>query len=249
MNSKKLVILALVPLWSLSMLADTADKNPQKGDVTVAATLGYNSYTQLQAVPGNQNDYSLQAVSTNWSDKKLMVGIEGGWFFQDLWKLTLGGGLSFNTNPGYSPVPGTADEHSEPGDGSIPNYGAVAEQTGIQFNVFTGIDRYFHTKVSGLLPYLGFRAGYAYGRNTAKWDDETMMGRSIGESFNVRGAVTFGVDYFITSCFYCGAQVDPVAYTYNQSNFRPQDGLRKLAADSHNVSVLAAPTLKIGFKF
>lgn len=248
MNLRRLLIGTVVPMWCLCAHAQEG-KNPQQGDFTVAVTLGYNSYTNLQALPGNLNEYNLQAVSTNWNDKKLMVGLEGGWFFSDLWKLSLGGGLSFTSNPGYSPVLGTVDENSTQGDGSIPNYGAVAEQNGLQFNVFAGVDRYFHTHVEGLLPYVGARAGYAYGRNEAKWDDETMMGKSVAESFNVRGAVTLGVDYFFTSCFYCGAQVDPVAYTYNQSTLKPQEGLGNLSADSHNVSVLAAPTLKIGFKF
>jgi len=203
----------------------------------------------LSAPAGNLTDYNLQAVSTNWNDKQLMVGIEGGWFVSDLWKLTLGGGLSITKNPGYAPVPGTVDENTTSGDGSIPNYGAVANQSDIQFNVFTGVDRYFKTKVCGLMPYLGLRVGYAYGQSSAVADDETWMGKSVAESFNIRGAITFGVDYFLTNAFFVGVQVDPFAYTYNMSTYKPQAGLDNLEADSHNFSVLAAPTLKVGFKF
>ena len=141
MKLRKLFILAVTPMICLA--AHAQDVEPKKGDITVAATVSYNSYTSLNAPAGNLKDYNLQAVSTNWNDKQLMVGIEGGWFFSDLWKLTLGGGLSITSNPGYAPVPGTADASSEPGDGSIPNYGAVASQSDIQFNVFTGVDRYF----------------------------------------------------------------------------------------------------------
>ena len=247
MKLRKLFILAVTPMICLA--AHAQDVEPKKGDITVAATVSYNSYTSLNAPAGNLKDYNLQAVSTNWNDKQLMVGIEGGWFFKDLWKLTLGGGLSITSNPGYAPVPGTADASSEPGDGSIPNYGAVASQSDIQFNVFTGVDRYFKTKVTGLMPYVGIRVGYAYGRNSAFADDETWMGKSVGESFNVRGAATVGVDYFLTDAFFVGAQVDPFAYTYNMSTYKPQEGLGNLSADSHNFSVLAAPTIKVGFKF
>ena len=247
MKLRKLFILAVAPMICLA--AHAQDVEPKKGDITVAATVSYNSYTSLNAPAGNLTDYNLQAVSTNWNDKKLMVGIEGGWFFKDLWKLTLGGGLSITSNPGYAPVPGTIDENYEKGDGSIPNYGAVANQSDIQFNVFTGVDRYFKTKVCGLMPYVGVRVGYAYGQNTALADDETWMGKSVGESFNIRGAATVGVDYFLTEGIFVGAQVDPFAYTYNKSTYKPQEGLGNLSANSNNFSVLAAPTIKVGFKF
>lgn len=250
MKFRKLILLAVAPMICLAASAQKKECTaPKKGDFTVAATVSYNSYTSLSAPAGNLNDYNLQAVSTNWNDKKLMVGVEGGWFFSDLWKLTLGGGLSITSNPGYAPVPGTVDENTKPGDGSIPNYRAVSSQSDIQFQVFTGVDRYFKTKVCGLMPYVGVRVGYAYGRNSAFADDEEYVGKSIGESFNVRGALTAGVDYYFTQAFFVGAEVDPVAYTYNKSTLKPQAGLGSLQADSHNVSVLAAPTIKVGFKF
>lgn len=250
MRFRKLIILAVAPMLCLAAHAQKKEcTSPKKGDFTVAATVSYNSYTSLSAPAGNLTDYNLSAVSTNWNDKDLMVGIEGGWFFSDMWKLVLGGGMSITSNPGYAPVPGTVDATTEAGDGSIPNYGAVASQSDIQFNVFTGVDRYIKTKVCGLMPYVGVRLGYAYGRNSAFADDETWMGKSIAESFNVRGALTAGVDYFLTSNFFVGAQVDPFAYTYNKSTYKPQAGLGNLEANSHNFSILAAPTIKVGFKF
>lgn len=236
-------------MMGLTANAQNDDRTPKKGDFTVAATVSYNNYTSMKAQPGNLYNYGVEAVSSNWNDKQLTVGIEGGWFFSDLWKLTLGGGMSITSNPGYCAVPGTIDDKTEVGDGSVPNYQAVASQSDIQFNVFTGVDRYFKTSVCGLMPYAGVRVGYAYGRNSAFADDETWMGKSIGESFNIRGALTCGVDYFLTEAFFIGAQVDPFAYTYNMTTLKPQEGLSNLDADSHNFSVLAAPTIKVGFKF
>ena len=75
------------------------------------------------------------------------------------------------------------------------------------------------------------------------------MGRSIGETWNLRGAITMGVDYFVLPAMYVGAQIDPFAYTYNMTTYKPQEGLSNLDADSHNYNFLAAPTIKIGFKF
>ena len=246
MKLRKLFILAVAPMMCLAARAQVA--TPKKGDLTVAVTAGYNSYTSLSAPAGNLNDYKLQAVSTNWNEKRLMLGIEGGWFFKDLWKATLGGGMSITSNPGYAAVPGTA-EGGNVGGASIPSYGAVASESDIQFNVFAGVDRYFKSKVSGLMPYVGGRIGYAYGRNSAYADSEEYVGKSIAESFNVRAALTAGVDYYINDVLFVGAQIDGLAYTYNMSTYKPQAGLGNLSADSHNFSFLAAPTLKFGFKF
>lgn len=247
MRIRKLLLYAVMPMMCLGVSAQ--EKGPKKGDFTVALTLGYNASVMQNAVAGNRTDYGIRAASTNWNDKKLTVGIEGGWFFRDLWKLNLGGGMNITKAPGYGPVPGTIDETTEPGDGSIPNYGAVSDRSVIQFNVYTGVDRYFRTKIDGLMPYIGARVGYAYGRERSMTDDETYMGESVGEAFNIRGAITAGVDYYFTDAFFIGAEVDPFAYTYNRTLIKPQEGLSNLDANSHNFGILAAPTLKIGFKF
>lgn len=226
------------------------DNTPKKGDFTVAATVGYNSYTSVTAPSGLLTDYEVRALSTNWADKKLMVGFEGGWFFKDQWKLNLGGGVSFTITPVILAVPGTIDENTEAGDGSIPNYRAVADAQSFAYNVSAGVDRYFNIKrVPNLMWYTGIRVGFAYGENEMKYDEETSMGKSIAESWNLRGALTIGVDYFVLPALYIGAQIDPFAYTYNKTTYNPQAGLGDLSADSHNYSVLAAPTFKIGFKF
>jgi len=206
MKIKRLLVLAVLPMLCLAVNAQNSSKDntPKKGDFTVAATVGYNSYTNVTAPSGLLTDYEVRALSTNWADKKLMVGFEGGWFFKDQWKLNLGGGVSFTNNPGYPAVPGTID---------------------------------------------GIRVGFAYGENEMKYDEETSMGKSIAESWNLRGALTIGVDYFVLPALYIGAQIDPFAYTYNKTTYNPQAGLGDLSADSHNYSVLAAPTFKIGFKF
>ena len=247
MKLRKLILIAVAPMMCFAVHAQ--EVCPKKGDLTVAATVSYNSYTSMKALAGNQSSYSLSAASTNWNDKQLMVGSEGGWFFKDLWKLTLGGGMSITSNPGYAALPGTIDETSKPGDGSIPNYQAVASQSDLQFQAFTGVDRYFKTKATGMMTFLGVRLGYAYGRNSSFADSEEYAGKSIGESFNIRGALTAGVDYFFANDIFIGAEVNPIAYTYNKSTLKPQAGLGNLEANSHNFSILAAPTLKVGFKF
>lgn len=258
MKIKKLLLLAVMPMMCLSMTAQeksvSKDYTPKKGDFTVALTLGYNSYASVSALPSYQTDYEAMALSTNWSDKKLMVGFEAGWFFNDLWKLNLGGGLNFTNNPGYSAVPGTIDAGAnyspEELMGEVPNYRAVADAYSFSYNVFAGVDRYFKMKnVPNLMWYTGLRIGTAYGLNEMKYDEPEAMGKSTAETWNLRVSATVGVDYYLLPALYVGAQIDPFGYTYNMTSYKPQEGLGTLDADSHNYSLLAAPTLKVGFKF
>lgn len=252
MKIHKLLLFAVIPMMCLSANAQESRKDftPKQGDFSAAFSVGYNSYASVKALPGNGTGYEAAAFSTNWSDKKLMVGFEGGWFFRDLWKLNLGGGLNFTNNPGYPAVPGSMDANSEAGDGSIPDYRAVADASSFSYNVFAGVDRYFRTKqVTNLMLYSGLRVGMAYGQNRQKYDEPEAMGKSVGETWNLRAAITAGADYFVLPAFYVGVQIDPFCYTYNMTTYKPQEGLGNLEADSHNFSLLAAPTIKIGFIF
>lgn len=259
MRIKRLLLLAVIPMMCLTAIAqnhiDREKYTPRKGDFTLAATVGYNSYANITAPSGLETDYEVAALSTNWTDKKLMVGFEAGWFFNDKWKLNLGGGLNFTNNPGYSAKLGTYDTgetgtNDEVGDGSVPNYRAVGDASSLAFNVFTGVDRYFNVKsVSGLMWYAGARVGFAYGQNQVKYDEPESMGKSVAETYNIRGSLTAGMDYYLIPGLYVGCQIDPISYTYNTTTYKPQEGLSNLSADSHNFSLLAAPTVKIGFKF
>lgn len=256
MKIKKLLLSAVLPILCLTTVAAQSsaqqDNTPKKGDVTLAATVGYNSYASVKALPGNLTNYEASALSTDWSQKKLMVGLEGGWFVSDAWKLSLGGGLNFSNNPGYTGVPGTADENLglEDNLGMIPNYRAVADSHSFSYNVTAGIDRYFNVKsVKNLMVYTGLRLGFAYGLNEEKYDEWTSMGKSTAETWNARVGFTFGADYFVAKGMFVGISVDPLAYTYNMTSYKPQEGLANLAADGHNIGFLAAPTLRVGFVF
>jgi hypothetical protein len=85
--------------------------------------------------------------------------------------------------------------------------------------------------------------------NEMRYDEYETMGSSVAEGFNLQGGVVAGADYFVMPAMYVGVQVSLVGYTYNKTSYRPQEGLASLGADSHNIAVLAAPTLKVGFKF
>lgn len=249
---KKLFILTVASLLGFTAYCQnsTEGNGPVKGDVTISGTVGYNSYVGKNAPSGLLNSYENAALSSDWFDSKLMIGIEGQWFFTNNWALRLGGGLGFTNQPGYAAKPGTVDANSEAGDGSIPDYRAVGNGQNLKYNVYTGFDRYFQSKkVANLYFHAGLLAGFAYGLNQVKFDEETSMGKSTGEAFNIRGALNCGVDYYVLPGMFIGLEVSPLAYTYNMTTIKPQAGLSNLSADSHNFAFLSAPTLKVGFKF
>ena len=251
MNVKKLILSAVLPVLCLTTVAaQTAeqDNSPKKRDVTLAVTAGYTANTTVTAQPGNLTTYEVTPIT----DLRFALGVEGGWFVADRWKLSLGGAVNFLNNPGYSEVPGTVDESAgiEDNLGEIPNYRAVADAQTFSYNVALGFDRYFGVKgVKNMMLYTGLRVGFAYGQNQKKYDEWTSMGKSIAETSSLRGAWTFGVDYYMFPNMFIGVSIDPVSYTYNITTYVPQEGLGNLSADSHKFSAFAHPTLRVGFKF
>lgn len=248
---KKLFLITIALAVSFSSWGQSSESNlPQKGDFTVSATLGYNSFVSQEAIRYNSYEYYIAAMDTDWFDEDMLVGIEGNWFFADKWSMRLGGGFAYTYKPGYPELPGTYDNDSELGDGSIPTYEAVANESAIRFNVITGVDRHFNfAKAKNLDFHAGLHVGYAYSLHTLFYDHEMAMGQSIGEGFNLRGMVNIGLDYYFMPNMFAGIEVNALQYTYSYSALRPEEGLGNLAADSHNASFMAAPTIKIGFKF
>ena len=249
---KKLLIAAVLPIMCFTVSAHAQqDNTPKKGDVTLGATVGYNNYVTASAKAGNLTNYSASAFSPNWNNKQLMVGIEGGWFVHDFWKLSVAGGFNSSTKPGYAAVEGTIDSGSyENNIGEIPTYNSINAESSLAYTAAVGVDRYFKVRnVKNLMWYTGLRVGFAYAHNQVQSDDWQMLGRSVAETWNLRAGITFGVDYYVLPSMFVGVSVDPFTYTYGMTSYRPQEGLGRLSADTHDFSAFAAPTIRVGFKF
>lgn len=244
--------MALVAMASVAVKAQdccSQDNTPQKNDFTAAVTLEYNSYFNVNAKDGASMYYSAEAINNNPTNKKLMVGLEFGWFMNENWKLGVGGGFNFSNNPGYMDIPGTGSNAFE---GEINGYPAIAEGSNFNFRVYLESDRYFCiNNVKNLTWYTGLRVTYGYAQDRAKLVDQaaSWLGRSVADGFNLGGAIVLGTDYFVTKGLFVGASIIPVGYTFNQVSYVPQPGLASLKAQSNDISVLAIPTLKLGFKF
>ena len=228
-----------------------ADFGPAKGDVLVSATVGYDSFVGKNAeTDTGASRYELGASSSSWLDSRLNVGLEGSWFFTDNWALRFGAGIGYSYNPGYSERPGTFDENSEPGDGSIPAYRAVGEASTLRYSVLLGADRHFgHPSLKNLRFHVGIHAGFAHGLNQIFYDEVESLGKSIGERYTIKGMLNAGADYYFLPLMVVGIEFNPFQYGYNVTTIRPQAGLAAYSADCHDFCGFASPTIKLGFKF
>lgn len=253
---KKIITFAITALLvSVNGYSQVKDNAPKKGDFMLSASLGYNNYIQVTAPTQGAKSYSGVAMNTNWFDKGVTTGIEGTYFVSNSIALRLSGGFGFAYAPGYDARPGTWEDNNLPGtegnnnDIFIPDYNAVGRSNTMSYNVAVGFNKYKNLGVKNLFLTLGATVGFSYGQQTAIFAEDFAMGRTVGESYSTRVAFNMGVEYFFLPAMYVGLEVSPVSYIYHVSSIRPEDGLATLSADSHNLGVLAAPTLKIGFKF
>lgn len=257
MYMKKYLVSAVLLFGALGAVAQDksnscGDNTPEKGDITAALTLGYNNYAGISAQAGNQLQYEATLPTNTWTEKHVSLGIEGGWFFCDLWKLGFGGGINFLRNPGKEVVYGTVDysQSIEDNMGNIPDYLAVPDTYGFSYYVNLGVDRYFKLKKApNLMPYVGIHVGYTYAFSEKKADDYTWMGISGAETWNLNASIACGADYYFLPNMFVGIALEPFQYVHSLVSYRPQVGLRSLKAHGNNFNVLANPTLKVGFKF
>ena len=256
MKITRLLVIALLPsLWLSAQAQEESATGPSsqeevysplKGKYSLAATLSYNNYLSAPVPARGLESYEAEALSANWSDKKLQVGIDANWFFSNKWKLNLSAGFNFSKNPGYSEKVGVRSN----GNVLVPAYGTVAKQHSIAGILSLGADRYFHAKSNpNFVWYVGPHIGLAYVQNAKDYDEVSATGTSKTEAWNARVAATVGADYYFANTFFVGIQVDPLAYTYGVNTIKPQPNLGKRSADAHSFSFLAAPTLKVGFAF
>lgn len=242
----------LTTVVAVAFIGVAASAQENKTSVTVAVTAGADNYAGVSALDGCLPVYSAEAPSSNWMTKGSSFGAEMGILFGQHWRLVLGGGFNFAFNPGYNDVPGTVDPNKskEENWGGIPGYESVPMQQSFSYLAYVGSDYCFTVPaVPALKPYLGLRFSGAYASNQKLSSDVFDMGISNAETFKLRAAFVAGADYYFGNAFFVGIALDAVNYTYSVVKYQPQQGLRYLAADAHNIGAIAMPTLKIGVKF
>lgn len=251
--TKKIFTLVLFVGIAFLSHAQTADENafaPKKGDFQVSLNLGVGSSVGNGAlIVPNQSSYSVQSPSDTWFDKGLALNVEFRWMFASKWALKAKGGLVYSFSPEYSALPGVWDEDQGFGQGDVPDYQLVPESNRLQYNAALGIDRMVRTKYSRLFFHYGLEAGFAYGRTLADARDENYSGKAVNEVYGIYAATVVGFDYYLGEAIYTGLEICPVGYSYSVNNIRPQAGLKLLSADTHSLTFLSCPSIKLGFRF
>lgn len=249
MNIKSIITLTVALLFGAASLQG----QEQQGRIApvrvgVSLTAGANSNLNVSALPGMLTSYGTQAKSVNWTDKALAFGLEGSLIFCDRWKLDLGGSFSYWNNPPYAMVPGTMGEEFEIGE--IPTYEAVDMQHKLNWQAGLAFSYYFRIPaIPALRPYVGLRGQFSYASASLRENEMLTMGASVAEGMAYSLGVLTGVDYYFSRHFFIGASVEPFRYTYGVVQYRPQEGLSNLGADTHFMGAFASPQLKIGFVF
>ena len=247
---KRVLTIAIIMTGSV-LLANAQTKDdftPKKGDKSVSLNLGVGSFVGMEAPAPDLSTYNITAPQTSWFDKQLSLNFEFRWMFAKKWALKAMGGFSFKHNPEYQALPGNStDGKFETGD--IPDYNFVTSKDKIKYSIVLGAERFVKTKYDKLFFRYGGEFGFSYGKQEAKADDESYLGKSIGEAFGYRVAGVTGFDYFVSKAFFISIEIRPIAYDYTVYNIRPQVGLKLLSSDTHGFDFLSNPMLKIGFRF
>lgn len=250
MNKIKFIAVIAVALMGITAKAQS---NPDEGThLTVAVTAGSNSALSVSAMSGSQAVYSTEATSVNWMNKGLAFGLEAGLNFGPNWRLVFGGGFNMAAVPGSPAVIGTADPSASLDDNwaEIPTYESVPTQQSMSYLAFIGTDYRFKVKsVPALRPYLGIRAMGSYSSDGKLSDDEYAMGKSIAESYALKGAIVGGADFYVANRFFLGIGFDFFNFTYGRTGYKPQEGLGMLKAVAYNFGAFACPTFKVGVQF
>lgn len=255
-NKIKTLLIAVASLMVAGVAnAQTgADNLPKTNSILVSASVAYNSFNGAAAPATGSSLYENAALANQWTKNPLMIGVEASWFVNPNWELQLGGGFAYTYKPGYAEHTGVAiggeEEEGSIGNVDVPTYRAVANATDMSYTLFVGAAHNWALKsVPNMMLYAGARVGFSYGLAQAKYDEASSMGISVSECTTFRVQTPVGVKYFVARGLFLGLEVSPIAYGYNVNTLRPQEGLASFGADSHEFSFLAAPTLKIGFRF
>ena len=248
---RKILCIAVLSFAFLSVQAQDANTSSKtsgsylsRNDFMLSVNVGVGSYINQPSPSPNSGEYSLSAPMNIGFGKGPILDVEGRWMMANKWALKLAGGFGYSYNPDYNEVTGTGYE-----EGDVPTYRAVPSSSSMQYSAGLGFEYYLSIR-NNFYFRIGPEFGYAYGRTTVNGvDDDTYLGASIGEAYAFRGAIVCGLDYFFAESFLVGIDIRPAAYNYSVHSIRPQVGLGLLSSDSHQVTALAQPTIKIGYRF
>jgi len=261
----RLLILFIIFIFVVPGWAQQEKIGPSKHTFNVSLLMGKNQSfgSWLELPDANQTSYSIKTPTVSGtSDNSAvnMIGIEGKWFFKDTWALRFSGMGNINSAKGYDGLLGAPNANGA--SVLLPYYSGVPSYTNHLVVANIGFDKYFATKNEHLFwyaaPVINFQYNRLTGVNSASYtakaeapyftvvDPGTVR---YGEGFGIGLSGIIGAEYYTDGGIVFGFEVRGANYTYLLNTQLPMEGLNTLKSDSHNISFLSQPTVKIGFRF
>jgi len=266
---KIILLLFVFLIWFGTIQAqEQSGLGPKKGTVTVSLLSGNASPNSiwLELPEAGRSSYSVGSysyLSTNSSGSVLnMVGLEGKWFFSDKWAVRLNGGTKFNATPAHEGIPGV----SLNGHTVVPTYNDVPARADADVSINMGVDRYFATKNQHLFWYASPVVNFQYARLSGfelgtpdlySGLTGSQLSTTVGDTSSPRYAEGYGLglsgiagaEYYTESGIVFGFELRGISYMYSVNSILPEQGLKPLRSESHNITFLSYPSVKIGFRF
>lgn len=264
----RIFILFIISLLVLPAAAQKKEGEigPSKGTKVISLLMGKSqSFGSWLTLPSaNSTSYSIQTpgMYPGITDNSAvnMIGIEGKWFFSDTWALRVSGMGNIGVAKGYEGSPGAGGTNGA--SVLLPFYSGVPSLTNHEVIVNLGVDKYFATANDHLFWYLAPVINFHYNRltgiNSADYAPQTEAPYftvvdpgtiRYGEGVGIGLSGIAGIEYYTNGGIVFGFEVRGASYTYLLNTQLPMTGLNNLKSDSHNISFLSQPTLKVGFRF
>ncbi|MBD5279985.1 MAG: hypothetical protein HDS35_05520 [Bacteroides sp.] len=208
-----------------------------------------------------------------------IIGIQGKYFWQDCWAVSLSGGMSIGVTPQKNYIESTIlDEENGNILNEIPSSKYINATATNNFFVNVGTERYFQTKNKRIFPYVGVNVGFQMARvetrepytgNMVDIDNmtETTSGAlgSISDATLVDKQVYIpagkvGQMFALKGAAVAGVEYDIMPGMFLALEFNPlsyrydviqiaPQGFGTYSLNHHTIKIFDMPTLRIGFRF
>jgi hypothetical protein len=259
--------------WEFSLVLGGGDSfyNENTGNyllpsyTTTSGSIGLTNGSTDQS--GYLNDY-LNIGGFNNNSLVNIVGLQAKYFVSNCWAINFSAGLNIGITPKKDYI---EEEFAELENLRIPDQKYVNAEVNNNWYVNFGVERYYRTSNRRIHPYAGAVVGFQMARIDTKEpytgtlvedsdfaDDDNPDGLTeaaiylapgkVGQMMGIKAAAVFGIEYALGEGLYMGLECQPLAYRYDIIQIAPQ-GFDKYNLSHHNIKVIDAPQLKIGFRF
>lgn len=192
-----------------------------------------------------------------------LVGLQVKCFLTDHLDINLAFGMNINLTPakdyieGDNTVANLPIQASKYMEGQLTNIWSASVGSNYYFNTrnerinlyIGGLAEWQMGRIQAVLPYTGISWEDGDSDEYAREDLEMYVPSSrAGQVMALKGALVAGVEYALADGLVFGFEMQPVNYQYSIFQICPKAATTYMALHQH-IGILAAPQLKLGFRF